>query len=72
MHPSSYNDTGATSTTTPVINESHVKCNQVIYKASAKACDITVRGRCTDFLENSMMGGAGGVGGNKNGRGYLE
>mmetsp|Transcript_8117 Transcript_8117/g.14679 ORF Transcript_8117/g.14679 Transcript_8117/m.14679 type:complete len:1209 (+) Transcript_8117:518-4144(+) len=61
QHPSTYNDTtgvvtSSTATSTPVINGPRAKCDQVIYEAIAKACEIAVRGRCMD---DGMMGAAG-------------
>eukprot|EP00581_Thalassiosira_minuscula_P009640 CAMPEP_0183708664 /NCGR_PEP_ID=MMETSP0737-20130205/4890_1 /TAXON_ID=385413 /ORGANISM="Thalassiosira miniscula, Strain CCMP1093" /LENGTH=1325 /DNA_ID=CAMNT_0025936561 /DNA_START=489 /DNA_END=4466 /DNA_ORIENTATION=+ len=37
------------------------KCDQVIYEAIAKACEIAVRGRCTDLADDAatMMGSGG-------------
>ncbi|KAL9185609.1 hypothetical protein ACHAXT_003386 [Thalassiosira profunda] len=42
------------------------KCEQVIHEAVAKACEIAVRGRCTDLADGSQRGGVSG------GRGYSD
>jgi len=58
----------------PVINGPRAKCNQVIYEAITKSCEIAVRGRCTNLVDdtmfsnmmNNMNAGAG------NSRGYSD
>ena len=41
-------------------NGPKAKCDQVIYEAIAKSCEIAVRGRCTDLIDDSMTGSGDG------------
>lgn len=56
----------------PVINGPRAKCNQVIYEAITKSCEIAVRGRCTNLLDDNMFNtmANSNVGGNN--RGYSD